>query len=77
MALTESKSTTKEVHFLTINDQQPNFENNATTAKLINPAPNEIGRISKTIFKNINKELGSQLQGHSWNTATAVIKWFN
>ena len=41
--------------FITLKYHKTNFENNAT-ATLINPAKNEIGRISKVIFKNINKE---------------------
>ena len=48
--------------FFNNKDHQPNFENNATATKLFNPAQNEIGRISKAILENINKELGSQLQ---------------
>ena len=38
--------------FITLKYHKTNFENNAT-ATLINPAKNEIGRISKVIFKNI------------------------
>ena len=37
---------------------------------------NEIGRISKVILKNINKELGNKLQLQQWNNTTAVINWF-
>ena len=36
----------KEECFITLKNHKPNFENNAT-AKLINPAKNEIGRVSK------------------------------
>ena len=46
----------KEECFITLKDQKPNFENNAT-ARLINPTKNEIGRISKMILEKINKEL--------------------
>ena len=39
--------------------------------QLINPAKNEIGRISKVIFKNINKELQNNLQLQQWNNTTS------
>ena len=44
----------KEECFITLKDHKPNFENNVA-ARLINPAKNEIGRISKVILENINK----------------------
>ena len=73
--MTESKSTIKKECFITLKDHKPNFENNATT-RLINPAKNEIGRISKMILENINKELRYKLQLEQWNKATAMINWF-
>ena len=65
----------KEECFITLKDHKPNFENNVT-ARLINPAKNEIGRISKVILQNINKELRSKLQLQQWNNTAAVINWF-
>ena len=65
----------KEECFITLKDHKPQFENNAT-ARLINPAKNEIGRISKVILENINKELRNKLQLKQWNNKTAVINWF-
>ena len=62
----------KEECFITLKDHKPNFENNVA-ARLINPAKNEIGRISKVILENINKELRSKLQLQQWNNTTAVI----
>ena len=56
-------------------DHEPHFENNAT-ARLIHPAKDEIGRTSKVILENINKELRNKLQLQQWNNATAVINWF-
>ena len=44
--------------------------------RLINPAKNEIRRISKVILENINKELRNKLQLQQWNSTTAVINWF-
>ena len=60
----------KEECFITLKDHKPNFENNAT-ARIINPVKNKIGRISKVILENINKELRNK-----WNNTTAVIDWF-
>ena len=51
----------KEECFVTSKEHKPNFENNVT-ARLINPAKNEIGTLTKVILKNINKELRSKLQ---------------
>ena len=45
-------------------------------ARLINPVKNGIGRISKVIVENINKELRNKLQLQQCNNTTAVINWF-
>ena len=37
--------------FITLKDHKDNFQNNPTT-RLINPAKNELGRISKSILEN-------------------------
>ena len=52
-------------------NHKPNFENNPTT-RLINPAKNEIGRISKQIIDTIN----NTLKLRQWNNTTQVIDWF-
>ena len=46
--------------FITLKDHKDNFQNNPTT-HLINPAKNEIGRISKVILDKINGSLKQQL----------------
>ena len=61
----------KEECFITLKDHKPTFDNN-TTAKLINPAKNEIRKISKVILENINKELRIKLQLQQWNSTTTV-----
>ena len=65
----------EEECFTTLKDREPHFENNAT-ARLTNSTKNEIGRISKVILENINKELRNKLQLQQWNNTTAVINWF-
>ena len=39
--------------FITLKDHKPNFQNNPTV-RLLHPAKNELGRISKTILDKIN-----------------------
>ena len=47
--------------FFTLKDHQENFQNNPTV-RLINPAKNEIVRISKVILDKINSSLIEQLK---------------
>ena len=61
--------------FITIKDHKDNFENNPTV-RLINPAKNEVGRISKCILDRINKNLRNVLNINQWKNTTDVIKWF-
>ena len=43
---------------------------------LINPAKNELGRISKAILDNINKRLCNRLNINQWKNTASVIEWF-
>ena len=61
--------------FITLKDHKENFANNPKT-RLINPAKNEIGRISKDILENVNKELRNILQLNQWKNTKDVIDWF-
>jgi hypothetical protein len=61
--------------FITLKDHKENFENNPKT-RLINPAKNQIGRISKEILDNINKKLREHLQLNQWKNTKSVIEWF-
>ena len=47
--------------FFTLKDHKESFQNNPSV-RLINPAENEIGRISQAILDNINSNLIKQLQ---------------
>ena len=62
--------------FITLKDHKENFQNNPTT-RLINPAKNEVGRISKVILDNINKKLQESLGVNQWKSTQNVIKWFS
>ena len=61
--------------FITLKDHKDNFQNNPTT-RLINPAKNEIGRISKSILDKINGELKQKLEVNQWKSSQMVIDWF-
>ena len=56
-------------------DHKYNFLNHPTT-RLINPAKNEIGRISKQILDQINSKLCEILKVNEWKNTASVINWF-
>ena len=62
-------------YFFTLKDHKENFQNNPT-ARLINPAKNEIGRITKAILDKINSSLVKQLKVNQWKNTQNVIEWF-
>ena len=62
--------------FITLKDHKENFQNNPTT-RLINPAKNELGRISKVILEKINTELRTSLSINQWKSTSQVIEWFD
>ena len=51
--------------FFTLKNHKENFQNNPTV-RLINPAKNDIGRISKVILDKINSSLIKQLKVNQW-----------
>ena len=61
--------------FVTLKDHKDNFLNHPTT-RLINPAKNEIGRISKQILDQINSKLCEILKVNEWKNTASVIDWF-
>ena len=61
--------------FITLKDHKENFSNNPKT-RLINPAKNEIGRISKVLVEKINVELINTLKVNEWKDTKPVINWF-
>ena len=61
--------------FITLKDHKENFVKHPTT-RLINPAKNEIGRISKSILDKINICLWEKLKLNEWKNTTDVINWF-
>ena len=61
--------------FFILKDHKENFQNNPTV-RLINPAKNDIGRISKVILDKINSSLIKQLKVNQWKNTQNVIEWF-
>ena len=62
--------------FITIKDYKENFLNHPKVL-LMNPAKNELGRISKTILDNINMKLFQATKINQWKNMVSAIKWFN
>ena len=62
--------------FFTLKDQKDNFANNPQV-RLINPAKNELGRISKVILDKINLEIREHFSFNQGKNTQNVIDWFN
>ena len=65
----------KQNCFITLNDHKPNIQNNPIV-RLLNPAKNELGRISKTILDKINVNLRNSLHPNQWKNTQEFIDWF-
>ena len=61
--------------FVTVKDHKASFLNHLTT-RLINPATNQIGRISKQILDQINSKLCEIVKVNEWENTASVINWF-
>ena len=61
--------------FITIKDHKENFDNHPTV-RLISPAKNELGRISKLILDKINKKINQKFELNQWRNTDIVIGWF-
>ena len=57
--------------FITVKDHKENFVNKPT-CRLINPAKTELGKISKTIIEDINKQLIEKLKVNQWKSTKNV-----
>ena len=65
----------KNNSFITLKDHKENFNNNPTV-RLINPAKNELGHISKAILDTANKNSGEAMGLNQWRNTDTVIDWF-
>ena len=61
--------------YITLKDHTDNFRS-AHPCCLINPCKSEIGKISKSILENINRNQVKLLQVNQWRNSGSVIKWF-
>ena len=61
--------------FITIKDHKQSFLNHPKI-RLINPAKNELERISKTILDNINTKLFEASKIDQGKNKVGAIKWF-
>ena len=61
--------------FIMLKDHKENFHNNQSV-RLINPAKNELGRLSKFIIQAMNKELRHKFNLNQWKNTEDVIDWF-
>ena len=61
--------------FISLKDHKPNFQNHPKV-RLLNPAKNELGRISKVILDKINSQLRNDLKLNQWKNTDNVIDWF-
>ena len=62
--------------FFTLKDHNDNFANNPQV-RLINPAKNELGRISKVILDKINLAIREHFSFNQWKNTQNIIDWFN
>ena len=61
--------------FITLKDHKENFVNKPT-CRLINPTKTELGKISKKIIEDINKQLIEKLKVNQWKSTKNVTDWF-
>ena len=65
----------KNACFITMKDHKPSFKS-SPKGRLINPAKNEIGRISKSILYKINHKEQDSLKFNQRKSTSEVIEWF-
>ena len=61
--------------FITPKDHKANFLNNPKT-RLLNPAKNELGRISKATLDKINLNPRNTTKVNQWKNTNDVSSWF-
>ena len=62
--------------FLTLKDHKENFATKLP-CRLLNPAKNEIGVVSKHYLQAINKKVLEHHNLNQWRNSLSVIEWFN
>ena len=62
--------------FISLKDHKENFQNNPK-CRLINPAKNNLGLISKEILDKINNSIRSKTKLNQWRNTKSVIDWYS
>ena len=62
--------------FITVKDHKPGFPGRVE-CRLINPAKNSIGTISKSFLDRINRYLRVATRSNQWQNTATVLRWFN
>ena len=62
--------------FITLKDHKENFRTSHPCC-LINPSKSKLGKVSKVILENMNKNLVKSLKVNQWRNTDSVINWFN
>ena len=60
--------------FMTLKDHKENFNSNLTV-RLINPAKNQLGHISKAILDTTKKNIPEAIGLNQWRNTDTVIDW--
>ena len=66
---------TEDEAFITIKDHKESFPGKVE-CRLINPAKNHIGAISKAILDRVNANLRAHTKSNQWQSTQAAINWF-
>ena len=69
------KCLAKTAAFITFTDHKENFQS-SLHCRLINPPKRELGKVSKSIFENVNQYLVKLLYVNQWENSAGVKEWF-
>ena len=62
--------------FISLKNHKENFKNNPK-CRLINPAKNNLGLLSKQVLDRINNNIRSKTNSNQWRNTKSVIDWFS
>ena len=66
------ESTARRQAFISLKDHKENFQNNPK-CRLLNPAKNNLGLISKQVLDRVNNSIRSQTNANQWRNTRSVI----
>ena len=62
--------------FITIKDHKSDFPN-SIKCRVINPASNNLGKVSKRILDDVNNKCRAASEVNQWKSTQDVLKWFS